>query len=268
MSGKYRNRTRKPKTADRQTDRPSNHGVSQSGGVMKSTNGWGYLRETSDKAESAGDDCVTHLCRTGLEKYLHAIFPGIIDWVHDKVLPARRNTEKRRFRPDYRSEELNLIVEFDGSPHFTKPTVREDFEKTRYYQRMGYNVVRIPYFIQLTKNSVKKYFDVDVKTDLFDGGYSSLYGDGGCWMPPYICPFGLMRMALEFVRFPEQYEVNRIAMEASASECIRVGSKVLDGLYADFRKRYPGGISDSAKLLSVVANSRLAIKGSGRKGRD
>ena len=223
--------------------------------VVRTEVKWGYLREDADDARKAGFDTVTGLHRTGLDEYLRVIFPDVHDWVHDKGLPKARNVENRKIRPDYRSESKNLIVEFDGLPHFQYPAVIADLEKTKYYQSIKYQVVRIPYFIQLTKGAVKSYFDVDVTDDLFDITYPSLTGDGK-WMPSHICPLGLMRMALEFVRFPDQYQVNKDAMSAATSY---TGSGNLDCLYLDFKNRFKGGISDPTELLSAVISSRLGM---------
>ena len=223
--------------------------------VVRTEVKWGYLREDADDANKAGFDTATGLHRTGLDEYLRVIFPGVHDWAHDKGLPKERNVENRKIRPDYRSESQNLIVEFDGLPHFRYPAVIADLEKTKYYQHIKYDVIRIPYFIQLTKGAVKSYFNVDVADDLFDINYPSLTG-AGKWMPSHICPLGLVRMALEFVRFPEQYQVNKDAMSSATSY---TGLENLDGLYLNFKNRFKGGILDPAELLSVVIGSRLSI---------
>ncbi len=168
---------------------------------------WGFLRETSADAQKAGIDRDTGLHRTGLEEYLAVIFPEIKDWVHDKALGEVAGC-KIKSRPDYRSEKLKMIVEFDGLQHYTKPDkVQKDLDLTATYQSLGYTVVRIPYFIQLTNKAVKTLFKVDVSEPLFDEKIPSL-GIKGFNTPAYLCPAGVKRMAQEFKRFPEQYLVN------------------------------------------------------------
>ena len=170
-------------------------------------NKWGFLRETSTKAEKAGIDKATGLHRTGLEEYLKVIFPTIDDWIHDRQL-GEVNGKRYKKRPDYRSEKLKLIVEFDGLQHYTNPDVIEkDLETTQLYTSFKYKVVRIPYFIQLSNKVVKKLFDVEVSHDLFDEKISSLSTIGRN-SPAYLCPAGLKRMAQEFKKFPEQYKTN------------------------------------------------------------
>lgn len=158
-------------------------------------------------AKKAGIDKDTGVHRTGLENYLKIIFPKIDDWTHDKALGMVNGTNYRN-RPDYRSEELKLIIEFDGLQHYTKPDIIEkDLKNTELYKNFGYKVVRIPYFIQLTNKAVKTLFDVDVSEELFDETISSL-GIEGQNTPAYLCPAGVKRMAGEFKKFPEQYKTN------------------------------------------------------------
>ena len=164
---------------------------------------WGFLRETRELAEKSGIDLDTGLHRTGLEDYLAAIFPKTTDWVHDK--PIGNGSKKR---PDYRSESLKLIVEFDGIPHYTSPkNIRQDEINTSFYQSLGYKVVRIPYFIQLTNEVVKSLFDVEVEEKLFDETIPSM-GSSLPNTPAFLCHQGVIRMAKEYKKFPSQYKVN------------------------------------------------------------
>lgn len=173
---------------------------------------WGFLREHSSRA--SGTDSLTGLHRTGLDKYLEVIFPETADWVHDRQFGEHGN-EKYSIRPDYRSDRLKLIVEFDGLPHYQDPNViKKDGENTTIYMQSGYKVVRIPYFIQLTNDAVEKLFGVKVDEPLFNVSYPSLGGIGMKHNPSCLCPEGLKRMAREFKRFPEQYAVNLQSLKA------------------------------------------------------
>ncbi len=175
--------------------------------MYKMKNKWGFLRETDALAKKAGIDKDTGLHRTGLEEYLKVIFPKIDDWIHDKTFGIVNDTLYRS-RPDYKSEKLKLIIEFDGLQHYTKQDIIEkDLKTTELYKSFGYEVVRIPYFIQLTNKAVKTLFDVNVPEELFDETISSL-GIKGQNTPAYLCPAGVKRMAREFEKFPEQYKTN------------------------------------------------------------
>lgn len=170
---------------------------------------WGFLRETEEDAKKAGVDPDTGLHRTGLETYLKAIYPDVNDWVHDKSIPGLQVSGKVcRRRPDYRSEKLKLIVEFDGLQHYTNPKViKSDEEGNIIYKKAGYKVVRIPFFIQLSQDAVKKLFGVSVQQQLFNEEFCSM-GINGRNTPAYLCPAGLQRMAQDFKKFPKQYELN------------------------------------------------------------
>ena len=168
---------------------------------------WGFLRETAELAQKAGRDKDTGIHRTGLDEYLNVIFPEVDDWVHDKALGKIGDTYHRK-RPDYRSEQLKMIVEFDGLQHYTSPSnILRDIEHTAFYENLGYTVVRIPYFVQLTNTVVEQLFHVTVEETLFPEGIPSL-GPKSQNTPAFLCHKGIQRMAMEYHKFPEQYMTN------------------------------------------------------------
>lgn len=176
---------------------------------MNKVKEWGFLREDNAKAIKAGIDKQTGLPRTGMDEYLEAIFPDTNDWVHDKTTGLKENTGKKSLkRPDWRSESLKIIIEFDGIDHYRSPKqILKDKESNIFYKRHGYKVVRIPYFIQLTNDAVKTLFDVNVKQQLFSNNIPSL-GIEENGAPACLCPSGIKRMAEEFHKFPQQYKIN------------------------------------------------------------
>lgn len=180
---------------------------------------WGFLREHSSKAN--GKDPLTGLHRTGLDEYLSVIFPNTNDWIHDKAFGIHKDGENHKIRPDYRSDGLKLIVEFDGLPHYQDPAVIiKDDKNTEIYRQNGYKVVRIPYFIQLTNDAVEKLFGVKVGEHLFKVSYPSLGGTDLKHNPSCLCPEGLKRMAREFKNFTEQYEVNIQSLKAMNNDIL------------------------------------------------
>lgn len=192
---------------------------------------WGFLRETEEQAKEVGLDPDTGLNRTGLDEYLSVIFPDTNDWIHDKIIDDLPNGEKSRKRPDYRSKSLMLIVEFDGIRHYTRlSSIEKDKVNTEFYESLGYKVVRIPYFIQLTNKAVKTLFGVDVKEELFDESIPSL-GPKSRNTPPYLCGAGILRMAKEFKKFPEQYKVNLKFLKEADDE-FHTGVSLLEELYS------------------------------------
>lgn len=100
---------------------------------------------------------------TSLEDYLKYIFPTTEEWTWNEAIPAKTQRElaskelpkTRQYRPDSFSKELKLVVEFDGKPHYQNPLVIiKDKEKDNYYKELGLTVVRIPYWIQLSKENI------------------------------------------------------------------------------------------------------------------
>ena len=196
---------------------------------------WGFLQETTELAQKAGIDKDTGLVRTGLDKYLSVIFPDTHDWLHDKAF-GEHNGVKYKIRPDYRSDSLKLIVEFDGLPHYKNPdTIQKDSANQMIYEKCGYNVVRIPYFIQLSNDVVEQLFSVKVQEPLFDDSYPSL-GITGRHSPAYLCPAGIRRMAEEFMKFPRQYEVNINALRAANNPALS-GVDYLEEAVADLQSQ-------------------------------
>ncbi len=190
---------------------------------------WGFLRETKEAAQKAGIDADTGLHRTGLEEYLSVIFPEVNDWIHDKTIDTLPKELKCRKRPDYRSESLKLIIEFDGLPHYNSPKkILDDLETKKLYEQYGYKVVRIPFFIQFSNNAVKQLFDVEVKEPLFNEAIPSM-GPKGI-TPACICGAGLYRMAQDFKLFPKQYQVNVDYLKSINNEYL-TGAQMLETIY-------------------------------------
>lgn len=172
---------------------------------MEKQQKWGFLREHSGKA--TGKDSFTGLHRTGLDEYLKELFPKE-DWVHDKAFGKRSDGVNHRIRPDYLCEKLKIIVEFDGIDHYRKPSqILKDQKNTEIYQKNGFKVVRIPYFVQLTNEVVEILFGIKHKNNLFNPNVPSLSSKGS-HSPAYLCPAGLKRMAKEYKMFSQQYKVN------------------------------------------------------------
>lgn len=170
---------------------------------------YGFHRETEEIAKLSGIDSIFKIPRTGVDTYLKIIFPNTNDWIHDKPIDTIIiNNKKCKYRPDYRSESLKLIIEVDGLPHYQKPTIiLKDYERTKFYESYGYKVVRIPYFIQLTNDVIKTMFGVDVQVQLFNSNIPSLSYKDEC-TPAFLCVSGIKRMAEEFLKYPKQLYIN------------------------------------------------------------
>ena len=200
-------------------------------------NDWGFVWESKEKA--TGVDPETGIGRTGLDEYLEAIFPDIDDWVYNKRIENLPENVKILSKPDYRSEKLKMIVEFDGIWNYSSPNdVERDLKNQQNYELLGYKVVRITFFIQLTNKVVKTLFNIEVPFNLFNEGIPSI-GPKCKNTPAFLCPSGIVRMAIEFKRFSEQYKTNVEYLEKINDEkltCVKLLKKIYDSTpeYCDF----------------------------------
>lgn len=140
---------------------------------------------------------------------------------------------KRRFRPDYRSERHRLVVEFDGDQHYQRAAhVIQDAERDKVITDAGYRVIRIPYFIQLTPETIR-----------------FLFGDHVSDQSPFKdFPHGFIA---ETVVFPADFcelGVDRFLADIDNFACVK--GEILDSLeqavakHGDWRIVYPPSLGD------------------------
>lgn len=135
-----------------------------------------------------------YLTEEGLKGILDIVYPDFI-FTRDKIVP----NSGIRNRPDYRNEELKLIVEFDGNTHYTQTkTIVNDEKKDRVYSGMGYRIIRIPYFVQASKYIIKLLFDKDVD---IEQSYPHGFIDKKAILPADYCSLGLKRYNNDLVKF-------------------------------------------------------------------
>jgi very-short-patch-repair endonuclease len=127
-----------------------------------------------------------------LGEYLKLIFPNY-EFIHNKAFPGTL------YRPDYRNDELKLIVEFDGDRHYTKAKVIiDDIIKEEIYKKAGYKVVRLPNFIQLNTKVIKFLFNIDYNFDqIFPHGFISKE----VTLPADFCQLGIERFKKDLEYF-------------------------------------------------------------------
>jgi len=174
-----------------------------------------YIRETREMAEMAAKQNPESIF-IGLDDYLPFLFSDKT-WIHDKPF-GKRDGQSYRIRPDFLCEEEKIIIEFDGLQHYTSPlNIRKDRENQAIYESFGFKVIRIPYFINLTTDVVREMFGINVHGNLFDPNIPSMSVK---WQntPAFCCYEGIVRMAEEFKRYPQQYEVNMRQLEADNDE--------------------------------------------------
>lgn len=165
-----------------------------------------------------------YLNEKNLLEVLEYLYPET-SWIHNKVIPKDIVKErlkgsehedgmyeyllKRKFRADYRSEELSIVVEFDGISHYQSSEVMwNDISKTLYYESLGYTFIQIPYFVQPTIEIIKQYFNKDIEESLTEkmNGFNIDGVKLNRNLPSSFSEDGVRRFMTEFINFDEKVQ--------------------------------------------------------------
>lgn len=111
--------------------------------------------------------------------------------------------------------DIKLIVEFDGYQHYNNSkTQRRDIQNNKKYFDLGYKVIRIPYFIQLTASVYKRLFidsgfDLGINYNRLVENFSHGFVDSKALSPIDFNIIGWNRFLYEMARDfrEEQYDV-------------------------------------------------------------
>jgi len=168
---------------------------------------WKYLRETTKKYFDAKKN-------TSLDVYLSSIFPDYEFQYNSSIKKSELpdNIRPRRYICDAISREHKLVVEFDGVNHYmdTK-VVLNDLERDKWFQSLGYIVVRIPYWIQLSSDVIHDLFHVEVHDKFCELNYSFYFPETKSVdpniLPGNMCELGRERFIREFNKFSTKIQV-------------------------------------------------------------
>lgn len=185
-----------------------------------------------------------YLNEKNLGSLLEYLYPNG-EWIHNKNISketfekrakkSKEQLERRMFRPDYRNEELSLIVEFDGLDHYqSAPIFWNDIVKKTYYESLGYKFIQIPYYLQPTKSVVKEFFGVNVDENLTNlkNGFNIVNDKPNRSLPASFSESGVRRFISEF---------NRLDIETQ--------NQILETLYDNYAML---GLSMNVLPLSLI----------------
>jgi very-short-patch-repair endonuclease len=137
---------------------------------------------------------------------LEKLFPNNV-FIHDKFIKHNNkyiiNEYKQKIRPDYICEELKMIIEFDGYKHYTDPyIICKDIANDKILKQYGYNVIHIPFYVQLDASTIKHYFNIKYDDKLYN-----MCGDHGFMhpnivLPTYFCDAGKTRFLNDLTYLP------------------------------------------------------------------
>ncbi|MCM1260539.1 MAG: endonuclease domain-containing protein [Staphylococcus sp.] len=137
-----------------------------------------------------------YLTENNLIDYLKIIYPEANDWIRDK-----RFSKEIAFRPDYRSDSLKIVIEFDGYRHYTNANIiQKDNIKNIVFEKYGYKVIHIPYFVQASKYTFKVLFDKEIEIEQkYPHGFIS--NELTCYLPASFCELGIIKFLEDLERF-------------------------------------------------------------------
>lgn len=136
----------------------------------------------------------SYLTEDNLGKIFQIAQPDV-PFVRDKTVPE----SGIKARPDYRFDSIKLIVEFDGNRHYQDAgVIVRDREKDKIYTAMGYRIVRIPYFVQMTQELLRECFGKDIA---YKQVYPHGFIDRKAVLPANFCELGVQRFVMDLARF-------------------------------------------------------------------
>lgn len=150
-----------------------------------------------------------YLTELKLGEILKDIFPDEIIINNKKIIGY-----KELCRPDYQIPNKKLIFEFDGPTHYTSPKrILKDIENDKFYNSIGFTVIRIPYFIQIDKDFYSNILNIDRESLYnFPNGFIS----DVIVLPAEYCYAGINKFLNDLERF--KYASNDI-INSLADKC-------------------------------------------------
>ena len=168
-----------------------------------------------------------YLTEESLGNHLKKIFNA--DFIHDKPFIGK-------FRPDYRNDDLKLIVEFDGDRHYAMVNfILRDALKDKQEKELDYRVVRWPYFVQMTSEIAKIFLGVEYEVEQ---AYPHGFIDAKCVCPADFCMLGIEKFIDDVKKLSKDIQEDIIKSLESKIANARFGWQevVPDGLMKIIRK--------------------------------
>ena len=124
------------------------------------------------------------------------------EWIHNKTVP---NAKLGNCKPDFRCDELKIIIEFNGdrvdsfpSHYSSTKRIMTDIKKKIRYEKMGYKVIEYPYFVQPSTEVIKLLFGIDY---VYEQIYPHGFIDEKAKLPADFCELGVKRFIKELDSF-------------------------------------------------------------------
>lgn len=127
------------------------------------------------------------------EKRLADVMSHTYDIIRDRAIPDSNS----RMRPDIRIDSTETIIEFDGFRHYNNSIIiANDQKKDLLCTNLGYDMIRIPYFIQMCPElcSMLNIPNVDIE-------YPHGFIDSKALLPCDFCELGILKFKSNLITF-------------------------------------------------------------------
>ena len=182
---------------------------------------------------------------------LKKLFPKIKweDWIQESAVydlngNSLKTPKKRDYTPDFRNDDLKLIIEIDGagarySSHYCDPyECFKNSRGTKLFEQLGYKVIRIPMYIQLDAEMIKFYFGNDYPEKLYQAADCHGFLHREIALPASFCEAGIERFKKEMDSIP-------------SSVC----NKIIETLKCRIKQYMNLGIDESQSIRLVIPSS-------------
>lgn len=118
------------------------------------------------------------------------------------IIFDRSYFKESRFRQDVVIEDFKLVLEFNGASHYTSADrIVKDEEKKDLCYSHGFELIEIPYFIQLDYKIITLLFSKYINNISTFNTYQHGFIDKKAKLPADFCTLGLYRFYSDLVRF-------------------------------------------------------------------
>jgi hypothetical protein len=98
------------------------------------------------------------------------------DWKKQKRFYYDPENKRRFYKVDCYSERMKIIWEYEGPDHYNNVwKLKRDDERKKYFETLGYEFLRWPYYLQLTEDVAKHFFKNDFSMEKFQEAFQTIY---------------------------------------------------------------------------------------------
>jgi len=99
------------------------------------------------------------------------------DWLSQKRYRYDPVNKRKFYQTDCSSEKMKIIWEYEGPDHYGDVwKLKKDEERKRYFIDIGYKFLRWPYYLQLTKDVAKYFFENSYTEERYQNAITQVYG--------------------------------------------------------------------------------------------